>query len=69
MHVATAGADVAHVHASWLVRALEEESPAVQRLVAASVPESLRHSIQAGLLLDGRISRRTIRSIRPAVSG
>ena len=42
------------MHSSWLVRALQEESPAVQRLVAASVPESLAHSIQAGLLLDSQ---------------
>jgi hypothetical protein len=52
MHITSVGADIAHVHASWLVRALQDESPAVQRLVAASVPESLRHSLQAGLLLD-----------------
>ena len=54
MHIATVGADVAHVHASWLVRALQEESPAVQRLVAGSVPEPLRDSLQAGLLLDAQ---------------
>jgi hypothetical protein len=54
MHIASAAADVAHVHPSWLVRALKDESPAVQRLVAASVPESIRHSIQAGLLLDAQ---------------
>jgi hypothetical protein len=54
MHIASVGADVAHVHPSWLVRALQDESPAVQRLVAASVPQSLRHSLQAGLLLDAQ---------------
>ncbi len=54
MHIATVGAEVGHVHASWLVRALQEESPAVQRLVAASVPEPVRHSLQAGLLLDAQ---------------
>jgi hypothetical protein len=54
MHAASVGVDIARVHRSWLVRALQEESPAVQRLVAASVPESLRHSIQAGLLLDAQ---------------
>jgi hypothetical protein len=52
MHVATVGVELARVHPTWLIRGLQDESPAVQRLVAASVPESLRHSIQAGLLLD-----------------
>jgi hypothetical protein len=52
MHASSAQADLRHVHSSWLVRALREESPAVQRLVAACVPESVRHTIQAGLLLD-----------------
>ncbi len=41
MHVATVEVELKRVHPSWLVRALQEESPAVQRLVAASVPESL----------------------------
>jgi hypothetical protein len=54
MHIATVGVDLARVHPTWLIRALLEESPAVQRLVAASVPESLRDSIQAGLLLDAQ---------------
>ncbi len=54
MHVSSARGELEHVHSSWLVRALKEESPAVQRLVAASVPDSVRHPIQAGLLLDGQ---------------
>jgi hypothetical protein len=54
MHLASARAELRHVHSSWLVRALREESPAVQRLVAACVPESLRNPIQAGLLLDAQ---------------
>ena len=54
MHVSSIRAELAHVHPSWLVRALQEESPAVKRVVAASVPESLRHAIQAGLLLDSQ---------------
>jgi hypothetical protein len=53
MHVASVCAELGRVHPSWLVRALREESPSVQRLVAASVPGSLKNSIQAGLLLDG----------------
>ncbi len=52
MHIATIEASFSHVHPSWMVRALREESPAVQRLVAASVPGPLRQSLQAGLLLD-----------------
>ncbi len=54
MHIATVEASVSHVHPSWMVRALREESPAVQRLVAASVREPLRHALQAGLLLDAQ---------------
>ena len=37
---------------SWWVRALREESPAVRRLVSAAAPDSVRDSVQAGLLLD-----------------
>ncbi len=54
MHREAASADLARVHPSWLVRALREESPAVQRFVAASLEGSLRHQLQAGLLLDSR---------------
>ena len=54
MHIATIEASFRHVHPSWMVRALREESPAVQRLVAASVPGPLRQSLQAGLLLDAQ---------------
>ncbi len=54
MHIATIEASFSHVHPSWMVRALREESPAVQRLVAASVPGPLRQSLQAGLLLDAQ---------------
>ena len=46
--------DLRRVHPSWLVRALREESPAVQRLVAASLADSLRDQMQAGLLLDSQ---------------
>lgn len=54
MHRAMAKVDLTRVHSSWLVRALREESPSVQRLVAASLGDSLRHRVQAGLLLDSR---------------
>ncbi len=37
MHRATARVDLGRVHPSWWVRALREESPAVQRLVTASL--------------------------------
>ena len=52
IHQATARVDLARVHSSWWVRALREESPAVQRLVVASLPESMRHPLQIGLMLD-----------------
>jgi hypothetical protein len=54
MHVSSVRVELGQVHSSWLVRALQEESPAVKRLVAASVPEELRDPIQAGLLLDSQ---------------
>ena len=55
MHRATARVDLRRVHPSWCVRALREESPAVQRLVTASLARlSLRDHLQTGLLLDSR---------------
>jgi hypothetical protein len=54
MHRASARVDLRRVHPSWWVRALREESPAVQRLVAASFTASLRDHLQAGLLLDSQ---------------
>jgi hypothetical protein len=54
LHRATARVDLRRVHPSWLVRALREESPAVQRLVAASLAPTLRDHLQAGLLLDSQ---------------
>jgi hypothetical protein len=54
MHRASARVELARVHPSWCVRALREESPAVQRLVTASVCSSLREKLQAGLLLDSQ---------------
>jgi hypothetical protein len=64
MHVSSVHADLAQVHPSWLVRALQEESPAVKRLVVASVSESLRHPLQAGLLLDS-LDLATERPVQP----
>ena len=52
LHVSSVSAELLRVHPTWLIRALQEESPAVQRMVAASLTGPLRHSIQAGLLLD-----------------
>jgi hypothetical protein len=52
MHAASARVEPANVHPSWWVRALQDESPAVQRAVSATFAEPTRHSLQAGLLLD-----------------
>jgi hypothetical protein len=52
MHRASARVELSEVHPSWLIRALREESPAVQRIVVASFPERVRHSLQGELLLD-----------------
>jgi hypothetical protein len=54
MHVSSVRVELGQVHPTWLVRALQEESPSVKRLVTASVPESLANSLQAGLLLDSQ---------------
>jgi hypothetical protein len=62
MHWAGARVEPAQVHPSWWVRALREESPAVQRLVAREVPAHLREPLQSGLLLD----REDLRTERPA---
>ncbi len=62
MHAATARVDLGRVHPSWWIRALQEESPAVRRSVAASFPDASRYHVQAGLLLDSR----DLRSERPA---
>jgi hypothetical protein len=52
MHAQSARVDLSCVHSSWLARALKEESPAVQRAVAANVSPSLRNVLQSELLLD-----------------
>jgi hypothetical protein len=52
MHAASMRVDLNRVHPSWCVRALQEESPAVRRVVAASVPDSLRDCLRRGLLLE-----------------
>jgi hypothetical protein len=62
MHRASARVELAGVHPSWLIRALQDESPAVKRIVVASFPESARHRLQAELLLDSE----DIKSERPA---
>ena len=61
MHGAMAHVDLARVHSTWLVRALEEETPAVQRAVVGSLGDALRSRLQSGLLLDSQdlVSERT----------
>jgi hypothetical protein len=54
LHRASARVDLCRVHPSWLVRALREESPTVQRLVAASAASFTRDQLQSGLLLDSQ---------------
>jgi hypothetical protein len=49
---AEAGPDLERVHPSWFVRALKDESPAVQRSVVAHAPPELRVGLQAGLELS-----------------
>jgi hypothetical protein len=51
-HAAEARPDLGHVHPSWWVRALKDESPSVQRAVAASAAPGLRSILLHGLGLD-----------------
>ncbi len=46
------GPDPARVHPSWYVRAIQEESPAVQRAVIGGTPEPLRSTLIRGLGLE-----------------
>ncbi len=43
--------DPARVHPSWWVRALQDESPAVRRLVAARAPEPIGEAVRSALEL------------------
>jgi hypothetical protein len=52
MHAASSRVDLNRVHPTWCVRALQEESPAVRRVVAASVPDYLRDCLRRGLSLE-----------------
>jgi len=65
-HEATARVDLWRVHPSWWIRALEEESPAVQRIVAASAPTFISQPVRDGLLLDSQ-DMAVPRSINPEV--
>jgi len=53
-HAAEIRPDFSRIHASWWVRALREESAAVQRTVALRAPSSIRNSLCAelGLTLE-----------------
>ncbi|MEO6808944.1 MAG: hypothetical protein ABI353_07510 [Isosphaeraceae bacterium] len=48
-HEAEARPDLARVHPTWWVRALQEESPSVQRLVVSQVPTADRNLVRRGL--------------------
>ena len=51
-HAAEARPDPERVHASWWVRALQEESPAVRAAVLAHASEPVRSILRDGLKLD-----------------
>lgn len=51
-HGASARPDPSRVHPSWFVRALQPESPAIRRAVAAHAPAPLREILRRGLGLD-----------------
>ncbi|WP_422930663.1 hypothetical protein [Singulisphaera sp. PoT] len=48
-HVAEVRPDFSRVHASWWGRALRQESPAIQRIVAKNAPASIRAGLCAEL--------------------
>jgi hypothetical protein len=52
LHAESARVDLGRAHPSWWVRALKDESPAVQRAVTAAVAEPAKSALQNGLLLD-----------------
>ena len=45
-------AELDHVHASWWIRALQDESPAVRRAIAAHGPPRVRSAAREALNLD-----------------
>ena len=62
LHIAEASFDASHVHESWIVRALQGESPSVIRALVCHFPESIRLRLgnafafdQASLTPDGPI--------------
>lgn len=48
-HQAEARPDLSRIHPSWWIRALKDESPAVQRAVAANAPRAIREPLRSGL--------------------
>jgi hypothetical protein len=50
-HAAEAHVDLEQTHHSWWLRALQDESPAVQRAVAAHAPAPVGPALRRGLLL------------------
>lgn len=53
-HAAQAKPDLARIHPSWFVRALKDESPAVQRVVVANAGPALAAILKQGLGLSAR---------------
>jgi hypothetical protein len=47
MHAAEAHADLGWIHPTWLLRAVQDESPAVRAIVAAHGPEAVRRALAA----------------------
>jgi hypothetical protein len=54
VHAATARSSPKRIHPSWYVRALQEESPAVRRAVAAHAPDAIAPALTVGLDLSPR---------------
>lgn len=56
-HEAQARPDLSRVHHTWWLRALKDESPAVQRAVLASAPDPIREALQDDLGLPAEALR------------
>lgn len=67
-HAAQVRPDLSRIHPSWLIRALKDESPAVQRTVTATAPKAIGETLRSGLgLTDDQI--RTDRPPAPEAIG
>src|SRR5262245_61776592 len=56
-HEAQVRPDLSRIHPSWLLRALKDESPAVQRTVVGTAPRAIGETLRSGLGLPDEETR------------